>query len=78
MAAWIFIQTPFGQNYIVKKVTARLSKDLNTKIDIKHVDFGLFNRMHLEGLLVEDHAHDTLLYAYDAKLRITDWFFFKK
>jgi hypothetical protein len=78
LAAWIFIQTPFGQNWIVKKVTTRLSKDLNTRIEIKHVDFSLFNNMHLQGLLVEDHNKDTLLFAADAKLRITDWFFFKK
>lgn len=78
IAAWIFIQTPFGQNWIVRKVTARLSKDLNTEISIRHVDLSLFNRMHLEGTLVRDHNKDTLLYAADAKLRITDWFFFKK
>lgn len=34
--------------------------------------------MHLEGLMIEDRRGDTLLYAGDAKLRITDWFFFKK
>lgn len=77
VAAWIFIQTPFGQNWLVAKVTARLSKDLNTRIEIRHVNFSLFNKMHLEGLLVEDHNKDTLLYAADARVRITDWFFFK-
>lgn len=77
VAAWIFIQTPFGQNWLVKQVTVRLSKDLNTRIHIKHVDFSLFNKMHIEGLLVEDHNRDTLLYAGDARVRITDWFFFK-
>ncbi|MCB9056566.1 MAG: translocation/assembly module TamB domain-containing protein [Chitinophagales bacterium] len=34
--------------------------------------------MHLEGLLLEDRKGDTLLYAGDLKIRITDWFFFKK
>ena len=34
--------------------------------------------MHLEGILIEDHKGDTLLYAGDMKVRITDWFFFKK
>ena len=34
--------------------------------------------MHLEGVLVEDRKGDTLLYAGDVKVRITDWFFFKK
>ncbi len=77
-AAWIFIQTPFGQNWITKQVTTRLSKNLGTKVEIRHVDFSLFNKMHLEGVMVEDKHHDTLLYAGDLKVRITDWFFFKK
>lgn len=34
--------------------------------------------MHLEGLMIEDQKGDTLLYAGDLKVRITDWFFFKK
>jgi hypothetical protein len=78
IAAWIFIQTPFGQNWLVAKITQRFSRDLNTRIEIKHVDFSLFNKMNLEGVLIEDHERDTLLYAGTAKLRITDWFFFKK
>jgi hypothetical protein len=75
---WSFIQTPFGQNWITQKVTQRLSKDLHTKIEIKRVDFSLFNNMHLEGVLIEDHQKDTLLYAGEVRVRITDWFFFKQ
>lgn len=77
-ALYIFIQTPFGQNWIAKQVTKRLSKDLQTNVSIKHIDFSLFNRMHLEGVLIEDRKGDTVLYAGDMKVRITDWFFFKK
>lgn len=75
---YIFIQTPFGQNWIAKQVTKRLSKDLQTRVSIAHVDFSLFNKMHLEGVLIEDRQGDTVLYAGDMKVRITDWFFFKK
>jgi hypothetical protein len=75
---WVFIQSPFGQNWIVDQVTNRLSRDLNTRIEIKHVDFSLFNNMHLQGLLIEDRQKDTLLYAGEARVRITDWFFIKK
>lgn len=78
LAAYIFIQTPFGQNWIAKQVTKRLSRDLQTKVKIDHVDFALFNRMHLEGVLIEDRQGDTLLYAGNVKVRITDWFFLKK
>jgi len=75
---YIFIQTPFGQNWIARQVTKRLSRDLQTKVSIQHIDFSLFNRMHLEGVLLEDQKGDTLLFAGDMKVRITDWFFFKK
>lgn len=75
---YIFIQTPFGQNWIASQVTKRLSRELQTKISIKHVDFALFNRMHLEGVLIEDQKGDTVLYAGNIKVKITDWFFFKK
>jgi hypothetical protein len=34
--------------------------------------------MHLEGVLIEDRDHDTLLYAGKVAVRITDWFFLKK
>ena len=33
--------------------------------------------MDLEGVLMEDQKHDTLLYAGKFQVRITDWFFFK-
>jgi hypothetical protein len=74
---WILLQTTFFQNYIVSRVTHRLSKNLNTTVSIKHVDFELFDKMLLNGILVLDHKHDTLLYAGTARVSITDWFFFK-
>lgn len=68
-----------GQNWLARQITSRLSRDLQTKITIKRVDFNLFNfnRMDLEGVLMEDQKKDTLLYAGKFEVRITDWFFFK-
>lgn len=68
-----------GQNWLARQITSRLSRDLQTKISIKHVDLNLFNfnRLNLEGVLMEDQKHDTLLYAGKFQVRITDWFFFK-
>jgi hypothetical protein len=74
---WVAIQTTPVQNWLVHKVTKRLSKDLNTTVEIKHVDFALFNKMVLEGTLVKDRQNDTLLYAGAVKVNITDWFFIK-
>ncbi|MBP6023228.1 translocation/assembly module TamB domain-containing protein [Ferruginibacter sp.] len=75
---WGLINFTPVQNLLVKKVAAVLSQKLQTKVEIKHVDFSLFNNMLIEGLLVEDKQKDTLLYAGTAKVRITDWFFIKE
>ncbi|HEY8388429.1 MAG TPA: hypothetical protein VIK74_07485, partial [Parasegetibacter sp.] len=65
------------QNWLVSQVTKRLSKDLNTEVDVNSVSFALFNRMRLNGTLVKDRNQDTLLYAGSLNVNITDWFFFK-
>ena len=74
----MLLQTTFFQNFIVKKVTKSLSKDLHTTVSISHVDFELFDKMLLEGTLVLDQNKDTLLYAGTVKVNITDWFFWKE
>ncbi len=73
----MLIQLPPVQTWLVSRVTHRLSHDLHTTIHVRHVDFALFNKMLLEGTLVEDRRHDTLLYAGAVKVSITDWWFFK-
>lgn len=78
LGAYLFIQTPWGQQWIINKVTGKLSRDLQTNIRISHVDFSLFDKMHLQGVLLEDRTGDTLLYAGDLRVKITDWFFLKK
>jgi hypothetical protein len=75
LLAWVLIQTSFFQNWIIGKVTKRLSKELNTTVQIKHVDFSLFNKMLLEGTLVKDHNKDSLLYAGAVEVNINNWFF---
>lgn len=74
----ILVNIPAVQNLLVQEVTARLSKQLNTRVEIRHVNFRLFNSMRLEGTLVEDRHRDTLLYAEALHVRITDWFFFQE
>ncbi|MCZ2460075.1 MAG: translocation/assembly module TamB [Chitinophagales bacterium] len=78
LALWGFIETPFGQNWIARQVTRHFSKEWKTKVSIQHIDLSLFNRMHLEGFMLEDQQGDTLVYAGDLQVRITDWFFFKR
>ncbi len=77
LLAWLAIQTSPVQTWLVKQVTNRLSKSLGTTVRVKKVDFTFFNKMLLEGTLVEDQQKDTLLYAGLVKVNINDWFFLK-
>jgi len=52
VAAFIFIETPGGQNWLARKITKKFSKELNTKISFKHVSFSLFNKLNLEDFFV--------------------------
>jgi hypothetical protein len=74
---WLLVQTTPVQNFLVRQVTQKLSKDLGTSVRIDHVDFDLFDKMLLEGTLIRDKKNDTLLYAGSLNVRITDWFFIK-
>lgn len=73
----IAIQTDLVQNWLVGIASRKISKELGVEVKIKHVSFGFFNRANLEGTLIRDKQKDTLLYAGQLKVRITDWFFTK-
>lgn len=77
LAALVFLETPYGQNWLADRVVKKLSNDLHTKITVRHVQFSLFNKLNLEDFMVEDRKSDTLLYAGNLQVNITDWFFFK-
>jgi len=65
------------QNFLAQKAVDYLSGRLGTRVALKHVRLDLFNQATLEGLYIEDRQHDTLLYAGEARVKITDWFFLK-
>ena len=76
-STWCLLHINPVQNWLVTNVSKTLSKELKTKVEIKHVDFSLFNKMLVQGVLIEDRKKDTLLYADALKVNITDWFFFE-
>ncbi len=65
------------QNYLAQQATKWLSKKLNTKVVVQHVRIDFLNHINLQGLYIEDKAHDTLLYAGVASIKATDWIFSK-
>jgi Uncharacterized protein conserved in bacteria len=64
------------QTFIAKKATQILSDKLKTTVSIDKVQIGFLNHVTLKGLYVEDKNKDTILYAGEASVRITDWFIF--
>lgn len=71
------IQTDFVQNKLLSFSANKLSTELGTEVRIKNVSITLFNKLNMEGILVRDKQKDTLLYAGQFRVRITDWFFLK-
>ena len=65
------------QNWIVSTISNKLSDNLKAKVRIQRIDYSFFDKLDLQGLLVEDRKKDTLLYAGSAKVNITDWFFLR-
>jgi len=66
------------QNFLAGKATEFLSRKLKTKVAIRHIRVDFLNHVLIEGVYIQDHANDTLLYADLVQTRITDWFFLKK
>jgi hypothetical protein len=74
---WGLLNMTPVQNWLVGRVTKTLSKNLQTKVSIGHINLSFFNKMSLKRLMIEDRGKDTLLYAGTASVNITDWFFLK-
>lgn len=71
----ILINIPAVQNFLVSKATAWLVEKLDTKVNIDAVNIRFFNRASIQGLYIEDKAGDTLLYAGQVHLQVTDLLF---
>jgi hypothetical protein len=66
------------QNFLARRAAETLATKLKTTVSVQHVRIDFFNHLLIQGLYIEDHQKDTLLYAGEARVRITDWFFLKK
>ncbi len=64
------------QNYLARKAASILSEKLKTKVTVAHIRIDFLSHLLIQGVYVESQEHDTLLYAGEAQIRITDWFVF--
>ncbi|MGC4101962.1 translocation/assembly module TamB domain-containing protein [Ferruginibacter sp.] len=63
IAAYIFINTPYGKRLVRDKVTAYLQHKLQTKVVIGSVDYSLPRWVELKDVYIEDQHKDTLFYG---------------
>lgn len=63
---------------LARKAVQILADRLKTKVSLKHVRVDFLNHLLIEGLYIQDQAGDTLLYAGEARVRISDWFVLRK
>lgn len=59
----VAIRSSYVQSKLVAYVGAHLGEQLNTTVQVDHVDIEIFRKIVLEGLLVKDQVGDTLLYV---------------
>lgn len=74
---WGVLQITVVQNYLVGKVTTILSEKLHARVQLKHINYHFFDKIAMDSLLVKDQQKDTLVFAGNARVNITDWFFIK-
>ena len=67
------IRTSTFQTFLADKVVAFLSKELNTKIELKGLEIILFDKVSLNGFLILDMKKDTLLSAETILLTLDDF-----
>ena len=51
------------QTFVAKRAAKYLSKELKTRVEVESLYIKPFKSLVLEGLLIEDHEKDTLLYS---------------
>ncbi|GHT11277.1 hypothetical protein AGMMS4956_04050 [Bacteroidia bacterium] len=57
------VQHPKMQQYLVGEITRSISSQLHTQVSVQSVQFRPFNRLQVNGVLLQDWQGDTLLFA---------------
>ena len=57
----VFLNIPVIQSRLSAAVSAELGKLLNTEVSVGRIEVGLFNRLHVENVLLNDLQGDEML-----------------
>ena len=76
--AWLLLQRPGVQTFVVKKITDHLSQTLQTNVAVGSVDIRFFKTVVLKDIYIEDQQKDTLLFAGELNANIGIFSLFSK
>lgn len=65
---YLLLRSSSVQTYLTHKITQYVSNKYHVKIDIEGVDIGLFDKVILEKLYVEDNRGDTMIFVDELKV----------
>jgi hypothetical protein len=68
-----FIRTEFVQTFLAQKATEYLSEMLETTVQIERVSITFIDKVFIDGVLILDQHRDTLLYAQELVVNISDF-----
>src|ERR1700748_141266 len=68
--AIVFLNTPWGQNFVRGRAEAFLRSKLKTELHIGHLGYGLPKYIVLEDVLFKDQSNDRLLDVQELKIEI--------
>ena len=51
---YVLLNIPVVQGKMASIISSELRKILNTEVSVGHIELGLFNRLHVENVLLDD------------------------
>ena len=67
------IRTYWFQTYLSQEATDYLTKELGKDVKIDKIDLIFFDEFDVKGVYVQDSKVDTLLYASNLNITLSDW-----
>lgn len=66
----LLIQVPLVQNWVVRDVSNRISRDVGSEVKVGHIRLNFFDDLLVNDLLIRDQRGDTLLYSQRGYLNL--------
>ena len=66
---YVLLNIPVVQGKMASIISSELRKILNTEVSVGHIELGLFNRLHVENVLLDDLQGEEMLNVHRLSAR---------